>query len=69
MKNSESALHILVVDDEQGIREGAERILIRMGFTVSTASRGADGLEIIYKESVHIVFLISRCRGWAGWRS
>ncbi len=66
MKNSESDLHILVVDDEQGIREGAERILSRMGFTVSTASRGADGLEIIYAEIVHIVFLDLKMPGMGG---
>ena len=66
MKNSESSLHILVVDDEQGIREGAERILIRMGFSVSTASRGAEGLEIIYTKPVHIVFLDLKMPGMGG---
>ena len=63
---SEKSLHILVVDDEQGIREGAERILLRMGFTVSTASRGAAGLEIIYAEPVHIVFLDLKMPGMGG---
>ncbi|MEA1924039.1 MAG: response regulator [Pseudomonadota bacterium] len=66
MKKSEKSLHILVVDDEQGIREGAERILLRMGFTVSTASRGAEGLEIIYAEPVHIVFLDLKMPGMGG---
>jgi len=66
VKNSESALHILVVDDEQDIRDGAERILTRMGFTVSTASRGAKGLEIIHAESIHIVFLDLKMPGIGG---
>jgi len=66
VKKSEKSLHILVVDDEQGIREGAERILLRMGFTVSTASRGAAGLEIIYAETVHIVFLDLKMPGMGG---
>ena len=64
--NENSPLHILVVDDERDIREGAERILIRMGFTVSTASRGAAGLEIIYAESVNIVFLDLKMPGMGG---
>ena len=66
MKSSEGSLHVLVVDDEQDLRDGAERILTRMGFSVSTASRGAEGLEIIYAEPVHIVFLDLKMPGMGG---
>ena len=66
MNKIESSLHILVVDDERDIREGAERILTRMGFAVSTASRGAEGLEIIHSECVNIVFLDLKMPGMGG---
>lgn len=41
------AFHILVVDDEKGIREGCRRILISEGYTVDTAENGKVGLDMI----------------------
>jgi hypothetical protein len=37
---------ILVVDDEEGQREVAQRILTRNGYTVLTASSGAQAIEL-----------------------
>ncbi|MGB8196613.1 MAG: response regulator [Acidimicrobiales bacterium] len=37
---------ILVVDDEEGLREVTRRILSRSGYTVLTASSGAEAIEI-----------------------
>jgi len=37
---------VLVVDDEEALREVARRILTRNGYTVLTASRGAQALEV-----------------------
>lgn len=42
--------HILVVDDEAGVREVVQRYLERDGFLVSTASTGPEALGIIEQE-------------------
>jgi two-component system, OmpR family, phosphate regulon sensor histidine kinase PhoR len=39
-------IHILVVDDEKGIREGCRRILAGEGYVVDTAVNGKEGLEM-----------------------
>ncbi|MCX5798835.1 MAG: response regulator [Proteobacteria bacterium] len=39
--------HILVVDDEKGIREGCRRILMSEGYTVDTAENGKVGLDMV----------------------
>lgn len=36
--------HILVIDDEQGMREAMQKILTRAGHQVSLASNGREGL-------------------------
>ncbi|MDM8517063.1 response regulator [Desulfobacterales bacterium HSG16] len=57
---------ILVVDDEQDIREGSARILKKIGLPVLTASRGEDALEIIKKEKISILFLDLKMPGMDG---
>lgn len=42
--------HILVVDDEAGVREVVQRYLERDGFLVSTAATGPEALSIIETE-------------------
>jgi DNA-binding response OmpR family regulator len=42
--------HILVVDDEPGVREVVKRYLERDGYVVSTASTGPEALGIIDRE-------------------
>ncbi|HDJ27657.1 MAG TPA: response regulator [Proteobacteria bacterium] len=59
-------LHVLVIDDEQDLRDGSERILVRMGFTVSKAARGDEGLKILKKEPVAIVLLDLKMPGMDG---
>jgi two-component system, OmpR family, phosphate regulon sensor histidine kinase PhoR len=50
-------IYILVIDDERIIRDGAERILTREGWEVSTAENGEKGLELIRNNAFHIVLL------------
>jgi PAS domain S-box-containing protein len=57
---------VLVIDDEQVLRDGAERILTRMNFQVFKASRGDEGLEILEKEPVSIVLLDMKMPGMDG---
>ncbi len=59
-------MSILVVDDEDSIREGSERILTRMGFQVYKASRGSEGLDILGRHPVEIVLLDLKMPGMDG---
>jgi PAS domain S-box-containing protein len=72
MKRKEANLEIkpdavvLVVDDEQDIRDASERILSRAGYQVQKASRGDQALDIINKDSVDIVLLDLKMPGMDG---
>jgi two-component system, OmpR family, phosphate regulon sensor histidine kinase PhoR len=57
---------ILVVDDEQDIRDASERILTRIGFQVLKASRGDEGLALLAKEKASIVLLDLKMPGMDG---
>lgn len=66
MENQDNTLHVLVVDDEQDIRDGSERILKRMGLSVITAERGEKGLAVIEQQPVDIVLLDLKMPGLDG---
>jgi two-component system, OmpR family, phosphate regulon sensor histidine kinase PhoR len=57
---------VLVVDDEQDIRDASERILSRVGYQVQKASRGDEALDILNKESVDIMLLDLKMPGMDG---
>ncbi len=57
---------ILVIDDEQSLREGAQRILSRMNFEVFLASRGDEGLTLLQEQPVGIVLLDMKMPGMDG---
>ncbi len=57
---------VLVVDDEQDIRDGSERILRRCGFRVHTADRGETALKMLDKQPVAIVLLDLKMPGMDG---
>ncbi len=65
-ENSSNCLSILVVDDEESIREGSERILTRMGYQVYKASRGSEGLDVLGQHPVSIVLLDLKMPGMDG---
>jgi PAS domain S-box-containing protein len=56
----------MVVDDEQDIRDGSERILKRMGFQVQQASRGDEALKRLANEQPAIVLLDLKMPGMDG---
>ena len=66
VSDSAETLHVLIVDDEQDIREGSERILTRMGFNVSKAASGQEALEIFQKIQPSIVLLDLKMPGMDG---
>ncbi len=57
---------VLVIDDEQNLRDGAERVLSRMNFKVFKASRGEEGLKILESEIISIVLLDMKMPGMDG---
>jgi len=57
---------VLVVDDEQDIRDASERILSRVGYQVQKASRGDEALDILNKKSVDIMLLDLKMPGMDG---
>lgn len=48
---------ILVIDDEQGIRNLLDRLLSRKGYEVVLADSGRKGLELFHQEHPHAVVL------------
>jgi nitrogen-specific signal transduction histidine kinase/CheY-like chemotaxis protein len=50
---------ILIVDDEEGQREVAQRILTRNGYSVLTASSGAQAIELAASHTVQIDLLLT----------
>lgn len=60
------SIEVLVVDDEQSIREGAKRILDRMDFQVFMAANGQEGLNAIEQHNIGIVLLDLKMPGIDG---
>jgi CheY-like chemotaxis protein len=57
---------VLVVDDEQGIREVAEAILSLAGYRVLTAANGHEAIQIIAAETIDLLFTDIRMPGMDG---
>lgn len=57
---------ILVIDDEQGIREGSKRALSALGYEVDTAENGEQGLELVQKTVYDLVLLDVMMPGISG---
>ena len=66
VKYKPDTVSVLVVDDEQDIRDGFERILTRIGFQVLKASRGDKALKVLSDTEVSIVLLDLKMPGMNG---
>ena len=49
--------HVLIVEDDEQIRDGIEIYLKSQGYQVSKAGDGVEGLEIIRKEKIHLAIV------------
>ncbi len=49
--------HILVVEDDKEIREGAKIYLQSQGYEVFLAADGIEGLEVMEKEDIHLAIV------------
>lgn len=61
-------IHILVIDDEQIMRDGSSRILSKDGWGVITAENGQSGLEVIQRRSdeIDVILLDLMMPGMSG---
>jgi len=55
MENPED-LKVLIIDDDQDVRERLSSILRRRGYVVLTAEDGVEGLNIVRDNAVDIIF-------------
>ena len=49
--------HVLVVEDDREIREGVEIYLKSQGYEVFQAADGAEGLDVIEREDIHLAIV------------
>ena len=49
--------HVLVVEDDKEIREGVEIYLKSQGYEVFQAADGAEGLDVIEREDIHLAIV------------
>lgn len=59
-------MHILVVEDNETMREGMVQILRKTGYQVSEASSGNQGLNITQKHSIQIIITDYKMAGMDG---
>lgn len=57
---------ILIIDDEEAIRDAMSQVLLREGYEVKEAQEGKEGLEIFQKDTFHLVFLDLKLPGIRG---
>jgi CheY-like chemotaxis protein len=58
--------HILVVDDDEDIKEICSEAFLEEGFKVSSASCGKSALEIFYNENIDVIISDSMMPGITG---
>ncbi len=49
--------HIIIIDDEKGLREGTKRLLEEENYTVDTAENGLKGIELIKKNDYDLAII------------
>ena len=49
--------HVLVVDDEEVIRDGCRRVLTGRGYEIATAENGRQALEMLAAQEIDILLL------------
>ena len=58
--------HILIIDDEAGLRQMMARVLQRAGYEVTTAANGKDGLALASELTFDLLYLDIRMPGLNG---
>ena len=68
-KSEMEKYHVLVVEDDKEIRDGIEIYLKSQGYEVFKAADGIEGLEIIYREEIHLAIVDVMMPGLDGIRT
>ena len=63
--NSEN-FNILIIDDEEAIRDSCSMVLSKEGYAVHTAMEGIQGLKLFKQKKIHVVLLDLRLPGMQG---
>lgn len=66
VQNIPSAADVVVIDDEESIREGCRQALETEGYRAMLADNGADGLDMVRKVRPRVVLLDLRMPGISG---
>ncbi|MBN2050931.1 MAG: response regulator [Spirochaetales bacterium] len=61
-------MSVLVIDDEEGMREGMRRVLKKKGFTVDTAENGADAIDKMKKSAYDLALVDLKMPGIDGFQ-
>jgi DNA-binding NtrC family response regulator len=59
-------MKMMLVDDEERFLETTKKLLARKGYDVLTAASGSEALEILMKQTVHVVILDVKMPGMDG---
>ena len=59
-------MDVIIVDDEEGMREGMRRVLERQGYTVSTAADGAEAVELLERKAFDLALVDLKMPGIDG---
>jgi len=62
------SIHVLVIDDEEGMREGMRRVLERRGFTVRTARDGETALRLLEEAPADVALVDLKMPGIDGFK-
>ena len=68
LAGKQNKARILVIEDEEGVRELLKDILIDGGHEVETASRGSEGVKMFKKNDFDLVFTDLGMPGMSGWQ-
>ena len=66
VESGKTTYKILFVDDEENVLKAMCRIFRQENYTMMTASSGAEALEVLQKEAVHVVISDHRMPGMTG---
>jgi DNA-binding response OmpR family regulator len=58
---------ILIVDDDDSVREMLRRVLVGEGYAVATAANGAEALQIAAQGDIDLVLLDLNLPAMSGW--
>jgi signal transduction histidine kinase len=68
MSTMEETLRVLVVDDEEGMREGMRRVLERSGFQVDLAENGEEAIKLLEENSYDLALIDLKMPGIDGFQ-